>query len=266
VDIPFIRFAFPLLILYGYWHAFVTNPWVDPPQEERSGAPNYLSETATREILDQGRKLLAQNKFEESLGPFRRLHATFPDNHIYLESLARAYERLERYKEADEMWEQYLQYSPTPIEACPQIGLDYRAQGRPDEALKAFERCHAIEENPDTLLFYANALEREGQFRRALELYERALERAPNYTDVAVGLARVEARTGKASLGRPRIEDILKNKPNDVDALQTAGIVYSELGKRAMALRYLERAHKLAPDDNEINLLLRTIRREKSSQ
>lgn len=266
MDIPFIRFAFPLLILYGYWYAFMDNPWVDPPQEELSSDPNHLSQTAAREILGQGRKLLVEEKYEEALTPFLRLHKAFPENHIYQQNLAQSYEHLERYKEADEMWEQFLQNSPTPIEACPQIGLDYRAQGKTREAFHAFERCHTIEENADTLLFYANALEREGQFRKALELYQKAVLRAPDYSDVVVGLARAEARTGKAVAARPLIDKILENKPDDVEALLTAGLVYSELGERRTALRHLEHARKLAPGYSDVSFLIGRIRRERSSQ
>jgi tetratricopeptide (TPR) repeat protein len=261
VDIPFIRLAFPLLILYGYWYAFVSNPWVDQPFDPASNDPNYLSQQKAQTLVDESRALIAQNKFEEALIPLQRLHKGFPENHIYLQSLAETYDHLSRYKDANEMWEQYLLYSPTPIEGCPQVGLDYRRQGKEAEALKAFERCHAIEENSDTLLFYGNALERQGQFAKALELYQKAIESTPHYADVGVSLARVEARLGQAAAAKPRIDEILKTRPDDPEALIAAGVVYSALGQRSAALRFLEHARTLSPDYKDIAVLMRMVRR-----
>lgn len=262
MDIPFIRFAFPVLILCAYWHTFVTDPWVDPTPAEMSGDPNHLSPDAARKLLDESRGLLEQEKYNEAVAPLLRLRQAFPESAIYLQSLAQTYEHLARYQDAVQLWEQFLQYSPTPIEACPQIGLDYRELGEAPEALRSFERCHTIEENADTLLFLANALEREGQFRRALDLYQKAVERAPDYSDAGVGLARVEARLGQVADARPRIETILKGKPDDVEALLTAGLVYAQLGEKSRALTYLRHAHQLAPGYGDIDLIMRKIRRE----
>lgn len=260
MDIPFIRFAFPVLILYGFWYWLVANPWSNPEEDVVHDA-NYLSQEAAQDLLGKSRDLFAQGKYEEAVSPLHRLRQAYPENHIYIQALGQAYDHLKEYKEADEMWELYLQFSPTPIEGCPQVGLDYREQGKDAEALKAFERCHDIEENSDTLLFYANALERHGQVQKAVPLYEKAIIRAPDYPDVVIGLARVYAQTGRAAAARPLIDKMLPLQPNNSDALLAAGLVYSETGERAQALRYLRHAQEVAPEDNDIGVLIRRIAR-----
>jgi tetratricopeptide (TPR) repeat protein len=261
VDIPFIRFAFPLLILYLAWYMLVASPWTDSG-EDVVRDPNHLSQDAARELLARSRELVEEGKYEEALTPLHRLHMAYPENHIYLQGLAQAYDHLSKWEQATEMWEQYLEFSPTPIEGCPQIGLDYRQQGKAKDAFKAFERCHEIEENSDTLLFYANASEREGQFEKALELYEKAAALSPNYPDVQVGIARVESRLGRVAAARTRIDKVLSANPKDVEGLLVAGLVYAQSGQRNKALRYLRDAHELAPGYQDIELVMQRIRRE----
>src|SRR4029077_21214130 len=107
-------------------------------------------------------------------------------------------------------WEQYLQYSPTAIDGCPQVAFDYQKQNKPEEAFKAFERCWMIEADADTIFFYAHALETDGQFEKALKLYLDGIKRAPNYPDIQIGLARVQSRLGQAAAARPLIDTVLQ--------------------------------------------------------
>jgi tetratricopeptide (TPR) repeat protein len=266
VDIPFIRFALPALILYLFWNTFVNNPWVDEPLTDMVTSPNYISPNAARELLEQSRALITQGQQEEALNPLLRLHKAYPEDHIYIQELAETYDRLSRFKEGAEMWELYLQYSPTAVEGCPQVGLDYQRQNKPREAFKAFEKCWTIEANADNLFFYAHALEMDGQFQKALGLYQKGLARSPDYPDLVIGLARVQARLGHAAAARPAIEKILNRLPDNVDALLAAGMVYSEIGDTSTALRHLEHARRLSPQNRDVQLVIYRVSRQDASQ
>jgi tetratricopeptide (TPR) repeat protein len=266
VDIPFIRFAFPLLILYLFWNTFIVNPWVEEPVTETSSNPNYISPNAARALLEQSRAMIVQQRYEEALGPLNRLHKAYPEDHIYIQQLAENYDRLGLYKEGGEMWEQYLQNSPTPIEGCPQIAFDYQKQNKRAEAFKAFERCWMIEANADMIFYYAHVLEIDGQFAKALKLYQDGFKRAPDYPDIEIGLARVQARLGENAAAKPEIDAVLQKRPDDVDALLVAGMVYSGLGDARTALQHLRHAQKLSPQDNDVRLVLARVSRQGSSQ
>jgi tetratricopeptide (TPR) repeat protein len=266
VDIPFIRFAFPLLILYLFWNTFVINPWVDEPLTDMVAHPNYISPNAARELLEQSRALIAQARYEEALNPLLRLHKAYPEDHIYIQELAETYDRLSLYKEGAEMWEQYLQYSPTAVDGCPQVAFDYQKQSKPREAFQAFEKCWAIEANADNIFFYAHALELDGQFEKALGLYQKGIARAPDYPDIMIGLARVQARLGQGAAARLGIEKVLLKRPDDVDALLVAGMVYSQVGDTRTALRHLMHARKLAPQDRDVQQVLYRVSRQGASR
>jgi tetratricopeptide (TPR) repeat protein len=210
--------------------------------------------------------MIVAEHYEAALVPLTRLHKAYPEDHIYSQQLAENYDRLSMYKEGAEMWEQYLQYSPTAIEGCPQIAFDYQKQNKRQEAFKAFERCYMIEANSDMIFFYAHALEIDGQLAKALKLYQDGIKRAPDYPDIEIGLARVQARLGENAAARPGIDALLQRRPDNVDALLAAGMVYSGLGDTRTALLHLRHAQKLAPQDNDVRQVLGRVSRQVASQ
>jgi tetratricopeptide (TPR) repeat protein len=265
VDIPFVRFAFPLLILYLFWYNWVANPWVDAPIIDLNADPNHLTVEAAQELLSQSRKLTEAARYEEAIGPLTKLHKAYPEDHIYLGQLAENYERIEHFKEAADMWEKYMQYAPSPVDACPQIAFDYERQGLAAETFKAHEHCWQVEENSDTLFFYAHALELEGQFQKALGLYLKGLARSPNYPDIVIGTARCQARLGQGAAAKPRIDKMLQQRPDNIDALVAAGLVYEELGDYSTAMKHLKHAQTLAPQNSDVRqVLARVIRSGRS--
>src|SRR5205823_12988449 len=89
----------------------------------------------TQELIATTQRLMRAKQYPEALPPLLRLHQAYPRNHVYLSQLATAYEQLQRPREEAETWEQFVQISPTPVEACPRIGFAYREQGRVAESI-----------------------------------------------------------------------------------------------------------------------------------
>jgi tetratricopeptide (TPR) repeat protein len=252
VDIPFIRFAFPTLILYLFWWLVVVNPYLDEAAEEKADG-HSLSISQTQDMLSLSRQLVKGNRLQEALIPLNRLHEAYPENQIYLQQLAEAYDGLSRFRESAKMWEGYLQYSPTPLEGCPQIAFAYDKAGMEKESFNAFERCYKIDQDySDSILFYAHALELDGQFKKALELYQHGVKLSPGYSDMNIGLARMEMRAGQTASARTRIDKVLVNHPNYADALLTAGLVYSSQDDKRKAIEFLEHAHEVSPNYKDV--------------
>jgi tetratricopeptide (TPR) repeat protein len=227
------------------------------PTATRGMAPAALSIEQTREILDLSRSNLRQHKTEEALGLTEKLHKAYPQNHIYIEQLAGIYHTLERYKEEAESWELYMQYSPTAIEACPQLGEAYRRQGLVQETLNACQRCLALDEkNVDSLFFLALAYERSNQLDKATEFYERALQLHPPYADPQIGLARVCLRQGKPAKAEALISKVYEQTPNNVDALLVFGMTLRSAGKLAEAKKYLQRGTELSSTYSDFYIVL----------
>lgn len=254
MDIPSIRFLFPLLVLYVYWLALVRSPYMDSGDAEE--AAENLSVKQVQRLMAQTRSLIAEGKYAAAIAPLLNLHQANPDDDIFMYQLAEAYRKIGRQREEVAMWELYLRHSPTPAMACPQIGQAYRMLGQEGDAFKAFERCLEIEENSDNLTLMATALERRKQYGRAGQLYQKALERSPNYPDPAIGLARVELFSGKVRQARERVARVLEKLPEDADALLVAGLAAARSGDAAAARVYLLKGREIRPGDSDFGVAL----------
>jgi tetratricopeptide (TPR) repeat protein len=256
MDIPFVRFALPVAVLYLFYWALILNPWVDESAASAAQSVNGLTTEAVRDLVDQSKKLLLEKKYDQALPVMLRVHKAYPESHIYIEQLATIYAALGRFGDEAQMWEKFLQYAPMPAEGCPQIGQAYEKQSRPAEAEKAFERCYIIEPNSDNILYYAHAVEMKGDYKKAAALYEQGVKRSPNYGDISVGLARVEIFLGQPAKARQRVLAVLKRSPDNVDALLVAGMACTRTGDLGEARRYLEHGIKLSPSYRDLHLAL----------
>jgi tetratricopeptide (TPR) repeat protein len=190
-----------------------------------------------------------------------RLQQAFPENHIYIQELANIYQALGRYGDEAQMWERFLQYAPLPGEGCPQIGIAYQKQSRTPDAEKAFERCHTIEPNSDNILFYAHAIEMNGDYRKAAALYEQGVKRSPDYSDMSLGLARVQMFQEQLGPAKKRVLAVLKRSPDYVDALLLAGMICTRQRELVEARKYLQHGFKLSPSYRDLQLALGQLAR-----
>ena len=255
-DIPFVRFALPVTALYLFFYYLVVNPLV---LEEQSG--KILPEEA-QQMRQIALLMMERKKFQEAREPLQTLHEAFPDSHIYHHDLAEVHHALGEYAEEAAMWELFLQHSPTPVEACPQISNAYEALGKREDAFRATRKCWEYDTtNSDSIFYYAHELERRGRTEEARDLYAKGHEVAPEYPDISVGLARTLSSTGQNQQARKLVDAVLKKSPNNVDALVAAGLIYARAGLRPSALRYLREARKLSPGYREVEVLLAGINR-----
>jgi protein O-GlcNAc transferase len=198
--------------------------------------------------------------WSKGLAAASKLLEAHPNNHIYLFAVAEMQRRLGNVKAEADALEQFLQYAPIPVEACPRIGLAYETQGRTDEALDAFERCLAMDPNlADSVFYLARALERKGQYARAATLYRSGYSAHPGYLDLGIGLARVQLRQNRADAAKATIDPILRSEPDNVDALLAAGLIYRETGQAKTARGYLERGVKLSDGYADLHAVLASI-------
>jgi tetratricopeptide (TPR) repeat protein len=253
MDIPFVRFAFPVVVLYLFYWALFLNPVMD------MGATSGLSTDEAREIMERIRLRLLEKNFEQALPETLRIHKAFPENHIYIDQLATIYGAMGRFEDEAAMWEKYLLYAPMPGDACPQVAIAYKKQNKDREALNAYERCYTMEPNSDNILYYAEALERIGNRTKALTLYELGVKRSPHYADMIVGLARVEMFMDRIVDARKRVLEVLKTSPDNVDALLVAGMVCTRTGEYEAAQRYLQHGLQLSPDYQDLRIALARV-------
>jgi tetratricopeptide (TPR) repeat protein len=185
---------------------------------------------------------------------------------------------------------------PDKAPAHHRLGRLLIFQGKPADAVVELSRASELQPDAvDILLDFGRALEASGDLRRAEETYRRALEREPNTPLAHYLLGTLLARTGKRDEATKHVAlyqrafaqdqqdrfrsgsrqaelnlgwtELKKNRfaealaqfnrhPNDAEGLRGAAQALAGLGRHAEALRALERAALLAPDDRALRFEL----------
>jgi adenylate cyclase len=116
----------------------------------------------------------------------------------------------------------------------------YLAADRIDDAIDAGKRTVQID--PNYLYFdpvLANAYREEGEFQKAIELYEKA-QQTTHFP--SVGLAITYAKMGRREDARRILEQLIEKSRQQYVAGEKIASVYAALGEKDEAFRWLERA------------------------
>lgn len=199
-------------------------------------------------------------RWEKARGPLERLHAAYPDNHIYMRDLAVTYRQLRQFEAEAGMWAMFLDHSPTPFEACPRAGHAWSDAGQISKMFETLDRCVELAPgDPDMLFHRAHAHERWGNPAGAEAAYAAGLERFPASSDMVLGLARIRLRQGREREALLASRKVLDSSPDNTDALLAAGLAAKASGDLVAARRYLERGAALAPAYADFHLALAEI-------
>jgi len=161
--------------------------------------------------------------------------------------------------EANRTLEALAQQFPDRPEPLIQIGDSLRRRNRFGEAVAVYDRAVARIGTPSRAnwpLFYERgiALERAGQWPKAEADFEYALQLAPEQPNVLnyLGYAWVE-QGHEVDRARQMIQRAVEQRPDDGAFIDSLGWVQLRQGDTAGALKNLERAAELQPEDPVIN-------------
>ena len=168
-------------------------------------------------------------------------------------------ERSGQSEEALRLLSQLAHDFPTQAAPATMEGDILRAKGRFADAAAAYDRAVALVPHPariDWPLFYDRgiALERSHNWARAEADFEKALELSPDQPFVLNYLGYSWAEQGhNLAKARQMIERALQERPNDGAIVDSLGWVMLKQGDVAGAIRNLEHAVELEPEDATIN-------------
>ena len=168
-------------------------------------------------------------------------------------------DRLDRTEEASALLEDLAREHPSRVEPLAELGDMLRRRSRFAEAAAAYSRAIARVGTPTRAnwpLFYTRgiALERSGHWDGAEADFLYALELSPDQPGVLNYLGYAWADQGR-NLPRARtmIERAVEQQPDEGSYVDSLGWVMLLQGDTAGALRNLERAVTLTPEDATVN-------------
>lgn len=222
--------------------------------------PARLSPEKAKALWAQAREAQEAGEPARALGLVQKLLRFAPDNPHYIEAQAQAYAGLDDYAKEAASWEIFITVTPTPTNACPQLGRAYQKLGRAEQAVAAHRRCLALNPSqPDLHLFLALALERSGEAAEAKAHYEQVLRLAPGYQDARLGLARILRREGAGAEAQRLVEEVLKAQPGSVDALLAGAQSAEAAGRLDRAHAMLSAAVEKSPDYADLYRILARV-------
>ncbi len=168
---------------------------------------------------------------------------------------------LGRFEEAVPYFRRTTELMPDNFQAFNNLGAVYYMMGDLDRAAEAWQRSLSLQPNAVTYSNAGSSLFFLGRYREAAEMYQKAVEYAPEdyhswghlgdayrFTDGLQDLA-VPMYQNAIQLALER----LKVNPSDAGALALVGHYYAASGNREQALLYHARATALAPRDMLVN-------------
>lgn len=181
---------------------------------------------------DLGRLLLAEGRAEEALPHLEQAVRAAPGQASYQLDLGRAFQALGRLDAAEAVYRRAVQLAPGQYATHYALGRLLQREGKSEEAQKELEKHR--------------------------ELYEAARRAvaASNASDAQLALAWARYDGGEAADALARFQAL----PESPESLRGQALSLSRLQKHRQAVKALEKAHALAPEDHRIELLLVTER------
>lgn len=143
---------------------------------------------------------------------------------------------------------------PNHFDANFSLGRAYFGSGEIDKSVNSFKKAVAIRPNDARSHFYlATALERAGNTPEALAEYQKVLEISPNNADGNLGLAVLLLKTegDKSEKGLAALQKAVSLNPNLYEAQITLGKTLIRINRANEAIKPLQKAAELAPNNPE---------------
>ncbi|MGC1618169.1 MAG: protein kinase [Candidatus Acidiferrum sp.] len=190
-------------------------------------------------------------RYTEAAEAWRKITELTPDNVWGYMNVGAVYLSIGQFEKADEYFLRGLQFAPDNADLYSNAGTASFFLGHFEEDVAYCKK--ALELMPQKYDYWGNLADGyrmiPGQSGNAAAAYKQAIHFAemqlkinPNDSDVLTSLATYYARTNDPVRARTDLDKALKQKPDDVDVLRIACLVYLEAGNRDEAMRWLQKA------------------------
>ena len=171
-----------------------------------------------------------------------------------------AYRQTGYWRDTDKLFSHAIAATPNNDIANEYLGSCLVQEGRIDEAIACYDEALRI--SPNEATFHSNlglAYMQQGDFREACEQLLEAVRLDPGEADLRNRLGIAYVQRGRTDRAREAFLAALTMDPKSPTTMYNLAGVAMHDGKPDLAVRYLTKAHKIAPDDETINQALQSV-------
>mmetsp|Transcript_21363 Transcript_21363/g.41872 ORF Transcript_21363/g.41872 Transcript_21363/m.41872 type:complete len:421 (-) Transcript_21363:65-1327(-) len=243
----------------------------------------------------------ASQQYSKALECFDKTIERAPDFYASYCGKSEALASLNRFEEAAAAAKDGIRENREEPIAYADLGFAYLKMKRFESSVKAYEQAIKLKDrSPETSRLYALALseyalscQKKNDPKRALELYERALEknetplalhnlgvlymklkhaskarscfskalkRDPDFFEASAALGVLHARDASYDQALPFLRKAYDVDPTNTDNLYNLGIIYMKVGKRDDALRAFKVLRKLDPSNEDARVAFELLK------
>jgi serine/threonine-protein kinase len=212
-------------------------------------------------VRDLGAFYNNHGRLQDALTAFQRVVAVTPDNYASYGNIGGLYIRMGRYEDAAAALKKSLALRPT-VQGFMNLGTVHYFSGRFAEASDAYRKATQLAPSDerawgalaDALRWVAgNADEVAGAYREAIALAEQQRTLNPNNAELRSRVALYHAYVGDRRAADVELKEALRLDPRDATVLFRAALVEEQLGRRALALQWIEQSLKSGGTREEIS-------------
>jgi len=192
-----------------------------------------------------------QQRYDDAIAPFKVYIDLEPEKSRGYNSLGVVYFELNRFEDARRMFEHSLATWDTTYLVCNNLATCYYWEGRFADASRLFEK--ALEFDPSNYELNAHLAEAyywdpdqsdkaSSVFHTAIELAEPGLEDNPNNAGLIADLAGYYFKIGDRAKAESLLVRVVALNPTEDTVMLHIAETYEDLGKRDLALLWIERA------------------------
>ncbi len=206
-------------------------------------------------LLDKATHLLNHAKdYEQAKVTLHTLLSMDSENPVVLYNLAIVYIHLQDYEKAYEYLQRCMGLPMTFIDIRQVRKVYIFVLLKMGNFNKALNELQGLNDDDDIVQMKAFALEKTGNYRQALELYEGILEQRPNNMNACNAVAYILSilPDGNINKALELAKKAVLHAPDNAAYNDTLGYVYYKKGQYDLAKKFLKKALSLDPDSHEI--------------
>jgi type IV pilus assembly protein PilF len=216
-----------------------------PKDKERELVNTYISTAGI--YLRRGQLQYVKEKVDKAM-------ALEPDNPDVNNMMALYQWRIKQNDEADKYFRRSIHADPKNPESLNNYGVFLCENGKVDEAVKYYDRAVAVPVYPARVQAYTNAakcLVSVDNFEKAEVYYAKALQVNPYFPEAALGLAKIEARSGRLVEAQKHIKNYFFKGRKTPESVYLALRIEESLGNKRQASKYAVDLMSKFPDSQE---------------